>query len=446
MPRVTRIFCAATPLGAATLAAALDAGLFEPADRRLLLLTNNAPHPETTPGVDAVPGFERLRRRFDDVLSWNAAISPLHPRGWSPRADDVPMWERHLRRLWGLGDDEVRLAVESVHDHPSLALCQVFTGAPVDVCADGLVAYGPSPEKLDPLVGTRIDRLLHLDLVPGLTPLLLTEFDVAPEVVPGEALLKVLGELDEEGAEPTGAPENPALLLGQRLAALGALTDAEEEELHLALVRGAVALGHRRLVFAPHPAAPARWSRHLVEEAARHGAGLTVLEGPLPAELAVRRLRPAVVVGGSSTALFTTAALYGVPVARAGTRELLARITPYHHRHRVPAVVADVLLPDAGDREAVEHWTMPSRERVAELAALLRAVGYAMQPRVDPGLRGDAESYLSARLSPATRPYFTRRRLTSLALPGAVPARLAFVPRNATVRRIARRARSLVRR
>jgi hypothetical protein len=39
--------------------------------------------------------------------------------------------------------------------------------------------------------------------------------------------------------------------------------------------------------------------------------------------------------------------------------------------------------------------------------------------------------------------YFKRRRLTSLGLPGAVPGRLAFVPRNRTVRRVARRARAL---
>ena len=40
------------------------------------------------------------------------------------------------------------------------------------------MSYGPTRNKLDPLVGTRVRRLLHLDLVPGLTPLLLTEFDV----------------------------------------------------------------------------------------------------------------------------------------------------------------------------------------------------------------------------------------------------------------------------
>ncbi|MFB7332175.1 polysialyltransferase family glycosyltransferase [Streptomyces adustus] len=446
MPRTTRIFCASTLYGAATLAAALDAGLFEPTDRRLLLVTNNAVNPETTPAVDEMPGFARIAERFDRVLSWNETIAPFHPSGWSPRGDDIPMWERYVRLQWGLGDDEIRLAVESVQVNPSLAVCQLFTGAPVDVYADGLISYGPTRDKIDPLVGTRIERLLHLDLVPGLTPLLLTEFDVRPELVPGEAFLKVLGELAQD---ETGLPDvdgQPALLLGQYLSALGILDDAEEEQLHLGMVRGAVALGHRRLVFKPHPVAPARWSRLLQDEAARLGAELTLLERPVLAEVVFQRTRPALVVGCFSTALLTAAGLYGIPVARTGTDGVLSRLTPYQNSNRVPVTLVDALLPDLADRAAVESWTMPSPERVEQLAALLTAVGFAMQPKIYPGLRGAAEDYLSRHLNTRTWRYFKRRRLTALALPGAVPAQLAFIPRNATVRRLARRAKALSRR
>ncbi|GAA4068659.1 polysialyltransferase family glycosyltransferase [Streptomyces shaanxiensis] len=448
MPRTTQIFCASTLYGAATLAAALDAGLFEPADRRLLLVTNNATNPETTPSVDAMPGFDRLRERFDEVLSWNETISPFHPSGWSPRADDVPMWERYVRLLWHLGDDEIQLAVESVQVNPALALCQLFTGAPVDVYADGLISYGPTRDKIDPLVGTRIGRLLHLDLVPGLTPLLLTEFGVPSELVPSEAFLKVLGELSEAESElPAVAADDtegrPALLLGQYLSALGILTDAEEEDLHLRMVRGAVALGHRSLVFKPHPVAPARWTKLLEDEASKLGAELTLLDRPVLAEVAFQRLRPALVVGCFSTGLFTAAGLYGVPVARVGTDTLLAHLAPYQNSNRVPLTIVDALLPDIADTAAVNAWAMPTRERVDELAALLGAVGFAMQPKIYPGLRGAAEAYLAKHLNPHTWRYFKRKRLTSLALPGAVPAQLSFIPRNATVRRLARRARAL---
>ncbi|MEU2564027.1 polysialyltransferase family glycosyltransferase [Streptomyces longispororuber] len=446
MPRTTQIFCASTLYGAATLAAALDAGLFEPADRRLLLVTNNAVNPEVTPSVDAMPGFSRIRERFDGVLSWNDTIAPFHPGGWSPRGNDIPLWERHLRLLWGLGDDRIQLAVESVQVNPSLAVCQLFTDAPVDVYADGLISYGPTRDKLNPLVGTRIRRLLHLDLVPGLKPLLLTEFGVPAELVPGEAFRKVLDELAEDEGEAEASPDRPALLLGQYLSALGILTDAEEEDLHLRMVRGAVALGHRRLVFKPHPVAPARWSRLLEEEAERLGGQLTVLDRPVLAEVAFRRMRPALVVGCFSTALLTAAGLYRVPVARVGTDGLLGRLAPYQNSNRVPLTIVDALLPDLGDEAAVTGWRMPGPEAVEELSALLRTVGYAMQPKIYPGLRQEAEAFLTTRLSPRTWRYFKRRRLSALALPGGVPARLAFIPRNATVRRVARRARALSRR
>ncbi|MEU6809197.1 polysialyltransferase family glycosyltransferase [Streptomyces sp. NPDC046831] len=446
MPRTTLILCASSLRGAAVLAAALDAGLLEPADRRLLLVANDAANPETAPAVDAMPGFGRLRERFDEVLSFNDAVAPFHPRDWAPRADDVPLWERHLRLLWRLGDDEVRLTVESVEAGAGLALCRLFPGTAVDVHCDGLAVYGPTSDRIDPLVGTRVGRLLHLDLVPGLAPLLLAEFGVRPEPVPAASYRDVVGEL--AGAEDTlpGAGDRPALLLGRCLTAPGVLTGAEEEELHLSMVRGAAALGHRRLVFQAHPAAPALRSRLLAEEAARLGAELVVLDRPVLAEAAAGRLRPALVAGCSPTALLAAAGLHGVPAARVGTGTLLGRLTPYQHADRVPVTILDALLPGLAGDAAVEAWTPPPAERVAELSGLLAAVGYAMRPRVRPDLRDAAESYLSTRLSPHTWRYFTRGRLAALALPGAVPAPLASLPRNATVRRLARHARDLSRR
>ncbi|MFB7089563.1 polysialyltransferase family glycosyltransferase [Streptomyces sp. NPDC056296] len=447
MRRTTRIFCASSLRGAATLAAALDAGLFTPTNRRLLLVANSAVNPETTPAVDTMPGFSRIGERFDEVLSWNETIAPFHPGGWSPRADDVPLWERYVRRLWGLADDEVRLVVESVQANPSLALCQLFTGAPVDVYADGLMSYGPTPDKVPPLVGTRIDRLLYPDLVPGLVPLLLTEYGVPPQPVPAEAVAKILGELaEDDGESPSPAGEQPALLFGQCLSALDVLTAAEETELHVSMVRGAAELGHRYVVFKPHPAAPALRSPALEEEASRLGVRLTVLDPAVPDETAVQRLRPALAVGCVSTGLLTAASLYRVPAARAGTGTVLARLDPYENELRVPLTVVDALLPDVGDRSAVAGPGFPSEERVAELGALLQAVAFAMRPRVLASLRAAAEEYLAHRLDAHSWRYFKRRRLTALGLPGGVPARLAFLPRNAVVRRVARRAQALARR
>ncbi|AYN39759.1 hypothetical protein D9753_13455 [Streptomyces dangxiongensis] len=436
----TQIFQASTLYGTATLAAALDSGCFRPADRRILLVCNNAATPETSPALDEMPGFERLRDRFDDVVSYNAAIFPFHPGGWAPRGDDLPLWERYLRHEWRLGTDDVELAVESIQVSPSLALAQIFTGAPVTVYADGLMSYGPTRNKIDPLVGTRVDRVLHLDLVPGLEPLLLTEFGVPGEIVPSPAFTKVLATLASSGEELPEI-EEPALLLGQYLSALDILTAEEEEDLHVRMLRGVAGLGHTRVVFKPHPSAPARFTRSLETEAERLEVELTVLDTPVLAEVLYQRMRPALVVGCFSTALLTASALYGLPVARVGTELLLERLTPYENSNRVPVTVVDALLPELTDRTAVAGQRRGMD--VETLGALVRAVGFAMQPKILPGLRAETESWLGRNLNERILRYFKRKRLTALALPGGVPAQLAFIPRNATVRRVARKARSL---
>lgn len=445
--RTTQIFFASTLYGAATLAAALDAGVFADADRRILLVSNNAAIPETTPAVDTMPGFDALRGRFDDIVSWNATIAPHHPSGWAPRPDDVPLWERHLRLAWGLGDDDIELAIESIQVNPAMAITEIFTGVPIDVYADGLMSYGPTRNKIDPLIGTRVRRLLHLDLVPGLKPLLLTEFGVTSQIVPTEAFLKVLAELGDAHDVVASVPsvDAPALLLGQYLSALGLISAAEEEELHLRMMRGAVGLGHTRVVFKPHPTAPARWSQAMETEAAKLGAELTVLDSgvltaPVLAEVLYQRMRPALVVGCFSTALLTASAFYGLPVARVGTETLLERLSPFENSNRVPVTLVDAVVPDLGDRVAVTEAVAVAP---AELNELITAVGFTMQPKIYPQLRSAAERYLSTHLTATTWRYFKRKRLTSLGLPGGVPAQFAFLPRNAAVRRVARRAKSL---
>ncbi|WP_069171046.1 polysialyltransferase family glycosyltransferase [Streptomyces griseus] len=447
----TQIYVATSLYGTAVLAAALDAGRFPAAGRRVLLLCDTAAVPEAAPSVGALPGFEALRTRFDEVRSWNDTVSPHHPAAWTPRADDVPLWERHLRRAWHLGDDEVELVLPSPHTAPALTLAQILTGGPVTVYADGIDAYGPTGGRLPPLVGTRVRRLLLPDLVPGLRPLLLREFGVEPEPLPAEALRTVLGEL-ADGSGPWALPSGPALLLGEGLSAAGLISPAEEEELHLRMVRETVALGHTRLLFLPPAQEPVPWSSALAAEAAGLGAELTVPDagpsgGPALPEALYERIRPALVVGCSATALFTAATLYGLPVATSGTGMLLERLTPYENPARTAATIADALLPGLADPAAVAGRSTPTAADVSRaLGGLLPAVGFAMQPRVLPGLRPAAESYLSEHLDARTWRYFKRRRLVSLALPGVVPHRLAFVRRSTTLRRLARRARAVARR
>ncbi|EFE77079.1 hypothetical protein GTY59_22035, partial [Streptomyces sp. SID5466] len=432
-----RIFHASSPGAVVLLAAAIDAGCFTEPDRRILLLSRDRSGPGDRCrrlGVRRVSSG--CRTRFDRVLSWNDAIDPFHPDGWSPRVDDAPLWERHFRRAWGLGEEELELVVDSPHAGPARALTQVFAGTPVNVYAEGPGAYGPTGEKIPPLTGTRVRRLLHPDLVAGVRPLLLGEYGVEPRTVPAEAITKVVAEL-ADGDVALPAVEEPALLLGQDLAGAGLILAADEAGLRREMVRGAAALGHTRLVYAPDPCAPWESPAALRVEAELLGVELTVLDGPLPvpAEVLVHRLRPALVVGCTSAALFWAARFHGLPVAAVGTGLLLERLTPYENPERTAATLADAVLPGSGGAESGAEAESGVRS-AAELDGLLAAVAFAMRPKVRSDLRPAAERYLAAHLDSHTWRYFKRRRLASLALPGVVPARLAFVRSNPALRRV----------
>ncbi|MEU7027680.1 polysialyltransferase family glycosyltransferase [Streptomyces sp. NPDC046275] len=423
-----QIFQVSTLYGAATAAAAVDAGLFgAPSEaRRLLLVSNNAEIPETAVRLETMTGYERVAARFDGVLDWNEAVHPHHPGTWAPRPEETPLWQRVLRTAWDLGAAPVELVVESIQVNPAKALAAVFAESSVHVYADGLMSYGPTRDELPQSLACRIRRVLHLDLVPGLRPLLLTEYGVGAELVPDEAFRAVLREIAEasrdsaeDAALTAAAAAAPtALLLGQYLAALGILTVEEEEDLHVRMLRGAAAAGHRSVVFKPHPTAPAGYSTALHEESARTGVRLTVLDGPLLAETYYERCRPGLVVGCFSTAMLTAAHYFGVPVARVGTRTVLERLTPYENSNRVPLTLVDHLVPDL---EGDAPPAVPDTTR-AGLAPLVRAVGHCMRPTAHPGLREETAAYLAAHGSdPDLAHHFPAERLAELGL--RAPAR-----------------------
>ncbi|MGA5438870.1 polysialyltransferase family glycosyltransferase [Streptomyces griseoincarnatus] len=417
----TQVFCASGPSAVVLMAAAVEAGLLPEAGRRVLLVCDDAPVPEAAPPWDEVPGFARLRARFDAVLSWNETIRPFHPAAWTPRTEDVPLLERHLRRSWGLGEDRVELVLGAPDTPPALAVARVFTGAPLHVCAGGPADYGPTRGKLDPLIGTRVRQVLHPDLIPGLAPSLLAEFGAPTRVIPADAFRTVTGEV---ASAVTGVPEGAALVVGERPSD----TAVEEDALHAEMVRTAVGRGHHHVVFAPHPASPARHAGAVRAEAARLGVDLTVLDTPVPVEALYEVSRPALVVGCASAAVFTASALYGLPVARVGTRRLLDGLTPYHHPRRAALVLAEAVLPGEAPVDG-------------DPRGLLAALAFTMRPQVRPSLRADAERYLAA--GAWDRRWFPRRRLTALGLPGGVPRRLAFLPRSRVARRVVRRARAV---
>ncbi|MFD5222131.1 polysialyltransferase family glycosyltransferase [Streptomyces tendae] len=446
MPHKTQIFQVSTLYGAATLAAALDAGLFGPRDqaRRVLLVSNNAAIPETALRLDEMHGYGRISGRFDDVVSWNEAIRPHHPSAWGPRGNDVSLWQKAFRLAWGIGErDLIELAVESIQVNPARALAAIFSEAALHVYADGLMSYGPTREKLPLTLARRIRRLLHLDLIPGLRPMLLSEFGVEPEVVPDAAFRAVLDEISREAADgPELAPvvrEKPtAVLLGQYLAAINILTAQEEEDLHVRMLTGAARAGHRSVVFKPHPTAPAGYTAALSKAAADAGVRLTVLDAPLLAETLYDHCAPELVVGCFSTAMVTASAYYRVPVARVGTALVMERLKPYPNSNRVPLAVVDHLVPDLeGGREPALVGAAPE-----SLSPLVRAIGFCMQPKTYAELRRPTEDWLRDHLSATPGYYFPELRLTELGLPGSRPqlrAKLQVRRARRVVRRAVRR-------
>ncbi|GGS48828.1 hypothetical protein GCM10010156_04350 [Planobispora rosea] len=441
---MTQLFYASTLFGAMTLAAALDEGVFGAhEDRRILLVSTNAAIPEITPSLDRAPGFAALRPRFDEVWSWNEIVAPLHPSDWKARVVEVPMIGRLLRSHLSLDDGPDELIVESVAVPPARTIAGLIRDCPITVYSDGLMSYGPTRDPLPTEIAGRITRLLHLDLVPGLSPLLLSEYGVPARIIGDEAFLRVLTEVSAasqtgaagngasaNGTSESSAPESGrAMILGQYLSALDIVTPEEETALHADMLRGLAARGFGSVLFKPHPAAGRRHARELRATAAELGVRLDVADGTVPAESSFAALRPELVVGCFSTALVTARRHFGLPAATVGGELVLERLAPYENSNRIPVTITDALLPRLGTDGSLEE---PPE---ADLPGLVHAVGYCMQSDAYPDLRGTAEDYLSAH-GPAR--YFKRQRLSALdLLPPTPPSLAAAVP--GTLGRLRRR-------
>lgn len=445
---MTQLFVASTMFGAVTLAAAIDAGLFDgrPEDdgERILVVTSNAAAPEAAEPLDTTPGFAALRPLFDRVVDWNDAIAPFHPSSWRARSEDYTLWKRFLRDRWALEGPVTELVVESMAVPPARSLCEIFDGAGITCYADGLMSYGPTRNRLPLQIGRRVSRLLHPDLLPGVAPLLLSEFAVPATVISDAAMRNAFDLVEKElapglsGLDGELAGSRPAMVIGQYLAALGIVTDDEEDDLHRGMVRSLVDAGHLAVVFKPHPLAPARITARLADAASAAGIAFGVLESSLPAEVCFHRLRPVLVLGCFSTALTTAARYFDIPVARFGTSLVLARLTPYQNSNRIPVTMIDATVPSIdGEAELLD----PSL-----VEGLLATVGYCMQPSLYRFLRPRAVEFLSWHRDARTARYLRRRRLTVLELPGRDPLvrRLRARPRR-TLRAVRTRAQKIKR-
>lgn len=416
MSGVTQIFEASASYQVMVLAAAIDSGAFPAADRRILLTSMNGAVPEVAGRIEDDPSVASLLTRFDAVASFNDLIYPLHPKGFRPRPEEVPLWERTFRRDLRIPEDHrIELALESIQTPPARTILNIFEESPVTVYAEGLMSYGPTRDPLAPKMWARVERLLHLDLVEGLVPILLSEYGVPAEVVDGAAFRAVVSEL---AGDRRPVEEPYALVLGQYMADLGLVSAEAEAEMYGRCIDAAASRGIRSVVYKPHPSAPPTYAEVLARRAAQQGVAFAVRADPVPAEVLYERERPALVLGCFSTGIVTAARYWGIPVAATGTRDVLASLPRFEDSNRIPLVLVDTTVPRIAEAGGA---VLPPREPdPARVQRLVSTIAYCMQWRARSAFRDDAVQHLADRADPV-HAYVSRRRLRDLLLPGGVP-------------------------
>lgn len=403
---MTQLFALHSVYGLATAAAAIDGELIPESGDRVLVPFTSSRIPEISLGIHADPSLRSLRERFDRIEDLDELMGAAHPSSWKPRDADLPILERLLTRAWSIDPQDLELFVQSPQVAPARTLMTLFPSASVTIVGDGLMTYSPMRVKLPHTVAARIVRVVHADVVPGVRPLAGAPHTDAVPVPPalfGAALAETAHDASpEESDVPT------VLVLGQYLAALGLVSEAEEVAMQVEMVDKAVSWAPERIVFKPHPAAPPLFTDALRRRAAFHGVGFDEYRGPLAAELLAERLDVRAVVAGFSTALPTVHALHGREIGSAGNETVLSRLAPFENSNRIPATIVDALTRED------PRW----RDATA-LQRLVDAVGYAMQPELVAHLRPRAEDLLESLEQAERDRYFAPARLAELRLPGA---------------------------
>jgi hypothetical protein len=426
---VKQIVVASTLFQCLSLVAALDTRALPDADERILVLADGTQTPELTVPLAEQDGFAVVRSRFDRVVDLAELLYPRRPVQFAPRPEEFPVWQRLLRSHWGLGDGPLQVVLDFIQVNPGFSLAGIFADAELWTHSDGLMTYSPTRRSLPLRLSQRLTGLVHLDLVPGLTPRMLSEHDVPRHMVPLPALRAVLDEVQDQVRSDPSAREDPvadrrptALVLGQYLSSIGLVSAAEEAALNAALVRESAERGAEVCVFRPHPAAPPAHAVALADAARTSGVELVVDTRPEAAELTMLRRRPRWVISCFSTGLATARHLLGLEAVAVGTTDLLPRLAPYENSNRVPLVLAEALFHRTDFSPPTLAAPTPGSR---DLQRLVDAVAYCMQPTLHPGAATDTAAYLEllAQEPELLSLFFKRRRLTLLGLPGALPAR-----------------------
>jgi hypothetical protein len=289
-------------------------------------------------------------------------------------------------------------------------LSRRFGDAPVTLLATGATAYGPTSGPLQGRLAKRVRRVVAVELVPGLDPLLLSERPVSVSTVPAAALREAAAALPA----PDPVPDPTTLVLGRSGAWAGSLDREEQADLLVAMVQRCAEAGHTRLVLLLDGDAPARTRRHLDKAARGARADLTVVTdaGPVEAWLALEGV--GLVVGSATEDLLVARQVFGHRVAQLDSEVVLKHLDPFDDPCRTAATLVAATVPDLRSWTATPGGAAP---RPVDLAGLMATVAYAMQPGLLADRRAAALGFLE--VHPEVRRRFVRkRRLGELRLPG----------------------------
>lgn len=423
-----QFFAVSSVLQLMNLCAAIDEGLVDEAEERILIVADTRVINEVGPSFADADFISPLVNRFDRRINWNEWIWPYHPNQWSPSRYDQPVVEKLAQAAWGFADCEVQLFVESLHSNPAIALATVFRRAKIFVHADGLMTYGPTRNRVAPHIAQRLTGLLYMDLIPGLDPVLLSEYEVPRISVSAEALRSQIEHV-ARGVELYGLAQDSesVMIVGQYLSDVHLFSLDEEIGLYQKMLAEAISRNPSKVYFKPHPAASASVNTILKHQADRSGVDFELIEAKIPVEVVASVIRPRHVTSCFSTGMVTVWRLFGATAHSVGTRSALEKFAPYENSNRVPVTVCDFLFTD-GIEKAKSSF----------LQELVRTVSYCMRAQQYPHLRNEAITFLRIHGSSHSR-YFKRRRLTKLDLPGRLPERTTAQSTVSIARRLTRR-------
>ncbi|SDV04956.1 hypothetical protein SAMN04488544_4072 [Microlunatus sagamiharensis] len=313
-------------------------------------------------------------------------------------------------------DSPVELVVGSASLEAGRALARRLLEVSITLVAVDGDAYGPTPDLVRGRFARLVSRVLHLDIVPGLTPLLLAERHVPAAPVPLDDLRALAATLPAALLPDGGRVVDPTtLVLGSAARWDDALDADRQTDLLVALVQRCAEAGHSRMVLLLDPRTRPRVRRQLEKAAAQVRADLTVVDDQSPAEqwLATGAVR--FVVGSAAPDLVVAQAAYGIRAAQLDTDVVLKRLAPFSDPRRIGATLVQALVPD------LRSWTSaPEGEAppVVDLPGLVTAVAYAMQPELLAGHRPAVIEHLATVEDGTRRRFVRRRRLGELRLPG----------------------------